>query len=200
MTRRLVFIVAIAAIAVASGLVITSTFDLSRAQTLVKESDDKTPEQVQVVRKLWALAQQGNRTDAEELISVTPKSFYNDRLLCKGSQDSNSRVDKKSLTAVAGGRKDWQYDRLVDLLETIPKKNLTLKDVRLERTAGDEALVVVVYSDPSMEKKGVTIQIQTYFLLVRSDERWRVFSSDETPWLSNKNFAKSRCGETEKQN
>ncbi|MEO8041504.1 MAG: hypothetical protein ABI646_02740 [Acidobacteriota bacterium] len=73
-------------------------------------------------------------------------------------------------------------------LDKIGARKLRLDRVRVVRTKGDEALVEIVYYDA-----GDNITVQTYALLHREEDTWKVFLVAANPELINPNYAAERC-------
>ncbi len=144
-------------------------------------------EPVEIVKILWAEAIDGKEDARRRFVTDTPASFYDSE--CPEVQTEKTAVsDQYNAQPPTAARKDSLSGSMIKTLDKVGRKKLRLDKVKLERAKGDEALVEVIYYDA-----GDNITVQTYALLHREENTWKVFLIAANPELINPKYAADRC-------
>ncbi len=148
----------------------------------------KADEPVDVVKKLWAAVLDGKQEDWSPFVSYTPGSFNNSECAPAQAPEKTIGSDEYDAKAPTTTRKDSLYDFTMAKLEKINRKKPRLDKITLDRIKNDEAIVEIVYYDV-IDK----ITVQTYALLHREENTWKVFLIAANPELINPKYAADRC-------
>ncbi|HEU0046490.1 MAG TPA: hypothetical protein VFQ43_02645, partial [Nitrososphaera sp.] len=148
---------------------------------------NQSVEPVEVVKKLLSAAAEKNTEIRDELMAPPPESFYNSDCVQDG-QEKKVASGAVHASAAVPTRNDPLYSSTKESLEALGQKKLRIDEVALERIMRDEAIVRIVYYDPTD-----TISVETFSLLYRRDGEWKVFLIAANPGLINEHYAADRC-------
>lgn len=169
------------------ALALSHTKFLSVSEQKVSDRES-TP--LGTVAAFWEYSR--NSLSVNSLVTPWPDSFFDHNPRCGGRKSAPSELWKDSPYEESIPMRPAPRipKEVVDFAGSIHKKDLILKDVSVASKWQSEAIVLVTYEDPKLP-----VPVDTFFLLIKQSEKWKIFLISTAPAVLNDQFGK--CEDTQ---
>jgi hypothetical protein len=179
------------AIVIGGGCLVFASYIRSGDSGNLKPSNEH--ESQTVVRSFLEQAVAGSPIDS--FVVAVPDNYYEESSRCRAENHHGKDNKEANLKpAVMMPRIKDDGATLKELRETatlFARNNFKIASVGLYRTWKDEAIVDVKYFSPEDEN----VFKRVFFLLIKTENGWKIFMDTTMPNVLNKEFAKHECNE-----